>query len=680
MEKDMSRRSALKLIGCGSMALTSTLQLLGESESGLHLKASSDFLTATLSWDYPTKSVGDNLFPYRSILLEVSMHQDMQSPIVSTRLPDDVDFLRFAVVPNTTYFWRLGPSDKKSQKSSEVIVGFNSECCQSTRTDEGSEISSAVITGSFHTGSPSIDTTDDDRVRYKNPRIGAHWETTKERGVVPFSVEEPLAPWYCEKSYLGPAPPRFDEIKGRLPVPVLESAGSLLEVYWYCWRTLFEMWLFPPTAPDHQAVANLLGTKSWGDWGSTMVWDSAFMLHFARYAKPAYPFITAMDNCYARQHENGFISRESDSQNREVYSGFPLNPPLFSWVEWEYFQISNDLDRLRRTLPPIVKHYEWYMKYQRRANGLYWTDGFNEADDSPRNSLMYYAASATSYQAMAALYLVKIARQVDRTDLVDFFTNEHAVLGQMVNAHFWDAQHSVYNDLTKDGRFITELEPGVFCKHVHMFWPLIAQIADKKGIDGLVAELTNPKSFYRSSGVPSLSADSKGYREDGQYWKGSVWPSAQCMVQEGLRLNGRWKLARDLAQKYLDAIVQAYQRQHTITENLAPDSPVGYGAKDFVGWGGIGPISNLIEYILGFQVNAPEKSVEWRIERVDRHGISNFCIGNITASMICGRRTDPAGPAQIEVESDGEFTLRVIQNDQATQHSIKPGHSEFVVK
>ena len=45
------------------------------------------------------------------------------------------------------------------------------------------------------------------------------------------------------------------------------------------------------------------------------------------------------------------------------------------------------------------------MTYQRSINGLYWTNGFQEADDSPRNALMHYAVSATSYQALAALYL-----------------------------------------------------------------------------------------------------------------------------------------------------------------------------------------------------------------------------------------------------------------------------------
>jgi len=211
-----------------------------------------------------------------------------------------------------------------------------------------------------------------------------------------------------------------------------------------------------------------------------------------------------------------------------------------------------------------------------------------------------------------------------------------------------------------------------------MFWPLLAELADQRGIEGMIAELLNPKSFYRSSGVPSLSADSKGYTEDGQYWHGSVWPPIQCMVQEGLRVNGKWNLARDFALKYLAVVREAYKREGTITENLAPDSPKGYGVKDFVGWGGIGPVSNLFEYVLGLQINAPAKSVEWRIQRLDRHGVEQMPIGTFTASLTCEMRNKVTAPCQINVKSDGDFVLNTVLNGKTTVHSIHAGTNEII--
>lgn len=258
----------------------------------------------------------------------------------------------------------------------------------------------------FTTGSPRLGADAADATRYRNPREGAHWLHEQP---VPYAGHEPLSPWYDVRSYRALHLPTFEEARDHLPVPVYDGHPEVLEAYWYCWKTLLHHWYFEPESPDHQAVANICGTKPWGPWGSTMVWDTAFILHFARYGHQAYPFVTALDNCYARQHENGFICRESDKDNREVYVWFPVNPPLFAWAEWQYYRISGDRERLARVFLPIVKHYEWWMTYQRRASGVYWTDPMQEADDSPRNALVHAAVSATSYQALTALCLSHLA-------------------------------------------------------------------------------------------------------------------------------------------------------------------------------------------------------------------------------------------------------------------------------
>jgi glycogen debranching enzyme len=468
-----------------------------------------------------------------------------------------------------------------------------------------------------------------------------------------------------------------------LPEPLWEGHPEALDAYWYCWKVLCEVWSYAPSEPDHQAVANLIGIRTWGPWGSTMVFDTAFITYFARYAHRAYPFIEGFDNCYARQHANGFICRESDRENREVYVIYPVNPPLFAWAEWEHYRLSGDARRLAAVFLPIVKHYEWWMIYQRRSNGLYWTNGMNEADDSPRNAVMHYAVSATSYQALAALYAARIARTIGRGDLAEFFEGEHRRLGRLVNEHFWDAKHGIYNDLAGDGRFITELEPGKLCKHCHMFWPILAEIVAADRIGPLAAELGNPRSFLRRNGVASLSADSAGYsggaEGTGQYWRGSVWPPIQCMVQQGLSRNGRWDLAHKLAEKYHAAMVETFARQRDITENLAPDRPLACGVGKFVGWGGVGPVANLIEYVLGFDVDAPQNRIVWRITRTEEHGLKNLSLGPTSVTMICRGRSRPDDPCRIRVSASGDFTLAVVTGRGSVAQKLSKGHHEITV-
>jgi hypothetical protein len=213
-----------------------------------------------------------------------------------------------------------------------------------------------------------------------------------------------------------------------------------------------------------------------------------------------------------------------------------------------------------------------------------------------------------------------------------------------------------------------------------MFWPLMAELVPADRLPGITRELKNPASFNRSSGIPSLSADSKGYNADtGQYWKGAVWPSTQCMVQEGLAATGQKELVQELAEKYYRACLKAYAKQVTIMENLAPDRPVGYGARDFVGWGGIGPVANLIEYMLGFQLDAPANTITWRIRRLERHGLENLQFGGFKTDLICEARSSAADPCHITIKSGGPFMLKVLADSRMMVKEVQPGSQSFEV-
>lgn len=613
------------------------------------------FLGTVLRWQYPQRPRSVAPFPFLDMNLQLADNPEFQGCVLDLNVDDHQNSCAVVLVPDKKYYWRLTPV--------EIVSGMKKY------------FTSLRAQAAFTTGKPQNRFDADDSQRYKNPRAGAHWQYLTP--VVPLE-NEPLSPWYSVKAYKAMPPSAFAEIKGRLPVPVWEGHPQALDAYWYCWQTLLRVWIFPPEAPDHEAVADLLGYRNWGPWGSTMVFDSCFILHFSRFGAQAWPFITCLDNCYARQHENGFICRESDRENREVYATYPVNPPLFAWAEWEWYRLSSDKERLRRVLAPIVKHYEWWMRYQRRESGLYWTQGVNEADDSPRNDLMYCSVSSSSYQALAALYIAKIARETGREDLAVFFDSQHEELGKLVNDKLWDSRHGIYNDLTRDGKFITELQPGVFCKHVHMFWPLMADIVPGDRVEGLLNELENPASFNRSSGIASLSADSKGYNADnGQYWRGAVWPSTQSMVQEGLKVSHRREFLQQTAEKYYNACLTAFAAQKTINENLAPDKPVGFGAPDFVGWGGIGPVANLIEYILGFDINAPQHTITWRISRLEKNGLENLMFDGFKVDMMCEARAAAGAPCHLTVKSGGDFVLRIIVPGQTLEKHVHSGTQDF---
>ena len=652
------------LLVCGGLASSpATAQPPQPSDPAMAILSPADhevqesFLTAIVRWQYPQRGNGYSyaITGWR-VNLKVSLNPDMSEPFVNEDLPENQTSYRLAVCPVTQYYWQITPVELAPDSRKEYPE-------LSARAD-------------FTTGAVRNDSDAPDTERYRNPRAGAHWH---QETPVPDAMPEPLSPWYAVKSYNQSPPPSLKDIEGSLPVPVLEGNEDAIRAYWYCWDTLLKVWTYAPSSQDHQAVTNMIGIQSWGPWGSSMVFDTCFILHFARYGAAAYPFIGSLDDCYARQHENGFICREADKNNHEVYVIFPANPPLFAWAEWEWYEVAHDKARLAQVLLPIIKHYEWWMRYQRRDNGLYWTNGAQEADDSPRNGLMYYAVSASSYQALTARCIAQIAHEIGRDDLRDFFEAQHAEIRDMVNNNFWDAEHRIYNDKTKDGKFITELEPGSFCKHVHMFWPLIAGIAPEDRVDGIVDEIMNPASFNRRNGVASLSADSAGYNaETGQYWRGAVWPPTECMVQEGLKLTGHEAEAQTLAEKYYNACLETFLKQGTLTENLAPDQPLACGMGNFVGWGGIGPVANLIEFVLGFDLDASRNTITWTVRRTDRHGIQNLDFGGMKVDMLCQARDSASAPCQITVTSEGPYTLRLRNGDgPAMEKNIVKGDNQI---
>jgi len=70
-----------------------------------------------------------------------------------------------------------------------------------------------------------------------------------------------------------------------------------------------------------------------------------------------------------------------------------------------------------------VKQYEWYMLYQRRSNGLYWSNTFQEATIHP-GMPWHLCCFDHVHSAMSADILSKMATISGRPDLAAWFTQE----------------------------------------------------------------------------------------------------------------------------------------------------------------------------------------------------------------------------------------------------------------
>ena len=165
---------------------------------------------------------------------------------------------------------------------------------------------------------------------------------------------------------------------------------------------------------------------------------------------------------------------------------------------------------------------------------------------------------------------------------------------------------------------------------------MIAGIASSEQTSRLVDHLKDSLSFWRKIPFPTLAADQEGYSSSGNYWHGGVWAPANYMVIKGLEKYGYDAIATLASLKYLEGMHRVFVETGTVWENYMPDlfKPGDPSRPDFVGWTGVGPISLLIENVLGIGIDAPSKKVIWNINQKNDHGIEQLKLGDISIDLL----------------------------------------------
>ncbi|HEX5323978.1 MAG TPA: trehalase family glycosidase [Capsulimonadaceae bacterium] len=471
---------------------------------------------------------------------------------------------------------------------------------------------------------------------------------------------------FLQRTYHPEPLPTFQNTQSQLPQPVIPGHPEWERLYWRAWELGFEHLMQP--APGSGFVSNFIDPAF---NQNTFQWDSCFMVLFARYAEPRFLAIGTLDNFYAKQHADGYICREITRATGKDFVLWnqldnTINPPLFSWVEWENYQLTGDKSRFRDVLVPLVKYYLWIQGNRRRPNGLYWNTGLGSGeDDLVRSKTAYSYIDMTAQQAQNAYYIARIAEAVGDKPVTDYFDSQNKELAGLVTKLMWDAKTGFFYDLKEDGS-------PTRIKTVLGFWPMLAHIASKAQAKALVGHLEDPKEFWRPNVVPALAANEPGYTPKGEYWNGSVWAPTNYMVLKGLQDYGYDDLATRVTEIYLDNMSKVLDQTGTIFEHYAPEMPMGLGVKDFVGWSGDGPIALFIENVLGIRASAANGRIDWRPRLAGENGLKNLAVGpthvSLVASPIAG------GKRALTMTTDQSITVVVDAGvgRKKTFH-LKPG-------
>ena len=418
-------------------------------------------------------------------------------------------------------------------------------------------------------------------------------------------------------------------------------------------------------------------------------WDSCYMALFAGYTPGNYNGLGNLDNLYTMQGDDGYISMAYTYATRKPTWEGRINPPLYAWCEWLYSRRTGDKSRLARAYDVCSKYFKWLKANRTRpSNGLYYFEdtGSSGMDNSPRSG--YFAehqkgsdvcfVDLSCQQVLHARCLAKIAPLVGKADEVANWTKEADDLAEKINDLMWSERTGFYHDI------YIHTNNKLAVKTAAAYWALVSGVATPQRAARLVDHLNDNSTFCCASGVPSLSQDDPNYDERGGYWLGGVWPPIQYMVTRGLLKYGYRVQAYAVAARHLNCMSETMESSSydgTIWECYAPDESkpstdkVGALArKDFVGWGGLGPLVMLVEDIIGLDINALEGRIDWHLAEDGKQGVKEFPFngGQVTALAEVNADT---GSFTVKVTTDRPFRLRAISPDGRWRvvKDVKPG-------
>ena len=449
--------------------------------------------------------------------------------------------------------------------------------------------------------------------------------------------------------------PTFAESRALLPVPMLENEPLWLEMYWFCWEKAFEKLKTPE--PQSPFTSNYID-EAFGP--QIFQWDTHFMIQFWKYAHHIFPSIASQDNFYVCQDSEGYICREIREADGSYFffrgKDNTINPPLFSWIEYDYYKITGDDSRFETVIPVLERYLAWIETHRKygSSHDLYWQTNLGSGmDNSPRTGTGWVDMSAQMVMAYNAL--AKMADHQGQTDKGAQFKAKAEDIKQKINRWMWSERDGLYYDVQDFGEQMA-------VKTAACFWPMLAHVPSDAQAKRMVAHLQDSSSFGRLIPFPTLAADHPAYRADDGYWLGSVWAPTNYMMIKGLEKYGFFDSAYEASVAYLRGMAAVFRKTGTVWENYNPDQYVESrrANPDFVGWTGLGPIALLIESVLGIEVDAPANTVRWRIHRMDRHGIRNLRMGDATLSLRIEARQSPSAKAIITVESDRPVKLMVM--------------------
>jgi hypothetical protein len=334
------------------------------------------------------------------------------------------------------------------------------------------------------------------------------------------------------------------------------------------------------------------------DW--TITADASFLNVLELALESQKLAVDALASVLETQFPNGNIpgwrSRSGGTADRS-------QPPVGSYVVLKLFERLGDLEVLRQAYPALQRWHDYWTarrpdgqarrdgngdgllewgsdaalvgkdlpSWERNASGRMragresgqddlpnWEDAaFNEAT----GTLAMNCLDLNCLYALDAWCLAEIAGVLGRPVDVERYRDDYDRMKTLINARLWNEKAGFYFDRHWDGRFSVH-------KAASAFLPLLARIPDEDRAQRMLRRLLDPKQFWGDFVIPSISRDDPSFRPESQRsWRGTVRPSMNYLVYQGLKAYGFDAVASELARKSAEMFMRSWE-----SFGLSPES------------------------------------------------------------------------------------------------------------
>jgi neutral trehalase len=412
------------------------------------------------------------------------------------------------------------------------------------------------------------------------------------------------------------------------------------------------------TAPDTKVIDQL---------------EATFSTFFLVYSNRIFPCTPQLDYFYAKQEADGAIRWKY-----QIEDGTPVltkdNPqgvslPLFAWAELNLYHKIGNKKRIREIMPILQNYFTWLEQTFKDSNDLYRvpqaaTGMFN----SPRKDAVYHL-DFNMAMAVNAWFMSDLGDILNDREISFYYKRKYFSLKTKINQNMWDEEAGFYFDLREDLSFIK-------VKHIGAFWSFLAMLPNDAKADRLLEQLKNPKTFGTPHPFPSLAADEPEFSENGEGYKGSVFPYLTFMVIKGLERYHFYDLARESAIRHLYYLLDTlhpegkrglvWEAYKPLKEGAAQlDGSDTFPREQFLPFVGLSTIALMIENVIGLSVSLPRKTVDWIVPTLEVMGIDNLSLKRNLITIL-SNKSSRGWEIRLESEKLYYFTIDIIGDKKKT--------------